>query len=343
MGNPPPPGQTYLLPPPETSLAFWKRYFLSLSEVGITFVKVDNQAAVNALVGADGAIEARELWRGMYNAANEVFGPNRVIHCMAHSESTWAGEQGLGLASHGDRFVWRNSDDFGFDGKRANQDHIFWNIFNALTSNSLCVIPDADMFMTASNNPPYHALLRALFPGPLMLSDPPGQHDPILLWRLIAPDRTGIIRVLKASTAPEPLPRRMLDTSICDDADGTALWAAVRTPHATLVGVWNVRGEGYNVRDRITVDDVEDALGHVLDQHAVVRINVDDIGLHSASMLRPEQHGELGRIDLPPNGATAFWIAPMFSIGAGPIAVLGLVDAYAGPVAIGNVEHTISG
>lgn len=332
----------YYLPSPDKALAFWKDYFLHLADAGVVFVKVDNQATMTSLSGVDGAIEARVIWQGMYDAAEQVFG-GKAIHCMAHGENMWTGVQGLGVASSGERIVWRNSDDFGLSKPTAHQDHFFTNIFNSLVSNALCVIPDADMFMTAAQAPHSHALLRAFFPGPLTLSDKPKEHDLSLLARLMATDKSGNRRAIRTKVAPEPLARRMLDSTIRDHSTGTGLWATVRGPKVTLIGVWNVRGNGCRVLDKITIDDIEDAVGHTLvHHHAVVRVNVIDHGLHSASLIRPDQHGELGRIELPPLASTAYWITQVYSLGVGPVTVLGLIDAYAGPMAIGEVEHTIS-
>lgn len=335
----------YVLPPPESAAAFWGDWFAQLHDAGITFLKVDNQAAVTALDDVDGVHEALYLWETMTAAAERVFGPGRVIHCMSHSEAMWAGPQGLGLTTRGRRFVWRNSDDFGLTGRSpyAHQQHFFTNLMNTLLANAQCTIPDADMFMTTQQHPHAHALLRALFPGPLLLTDKPGEHDAALLWRLIARDKLGFARVLKASRAAEPLARRVMDTNILDYVDGTGQWAAAPVGPHMILGCWNVRG-GYDkpcrVVDNITVADVEDALGHELETHYVVaRVGVEQPGVLRASVLKPGAKGAFGHIDdLPMLTAASFWVVRCLRQPVGRIAVLGLIDHLAGPAALASVE-----
>ncbi|BEI93528.1 uncharacterized protein CcaverHIS019_0511560 [Cutaneotrichosporon cavernicola] len=339
----------YVLPPPERAAEFWGDWFKQLHNAGITFLKVDNQAAVTALDGVDGVHEALYIWESMYTAAERVFGPDRVIHCMSHSEPMWAGPQGLGLTTGGRSFIWRNSDDFGLTGRSpyAHQQHLFTNLMNTLIANAQCTVPDADMFMTTQQHPHAHALLRALFPGPLLLTDKPGEHDPELLWRLVSRDKGGVARVLKASRAAEPLARRLLDTSILDYADGSGQWAAATVGPHTILGCWNVRG-GYDkpcrVVDDITVADVEDAIGHEIDKHYVVaRVGVEQPGVMGASVLIPGDKGAIGHIDdLAMLTAASFWIVPCQHQAVGFTAVLGLINHFAGPAALDGFEISIN-
>lgn len=64
---------------------FWDDYFSALSCAGVEFVKIDNQASIDYLVG-DGAAEMR-LNIGKYAraAAIKQFGNGNLINCMAHS------------------------------------------------------------------------------------------------------------------------------------------------------------------------------------------------------------------------------------------------------------------
>lgn len=339
----------YVLPPPERAAEFWNDWFTILRDAGITFLKVDNQAAVTSLDGVNGVSEALKIWETMYTVADRIFGPARVVHCMSHSEAMWAGPQGLGLTTRGERFVWRNSDDFGLTGRSpyAHQQHIFTNLMNTLVSNTLCTVPDADMFMTAKQHPHAHALLRALFPGPLLLTDKAGEHDTSLLWRLIAHNRRGKATVLRPARAAEPLARRLMDTSILDYADGSGQWAAVAIGPVTIIGVWNVRGgsdKPCRVKDEITIHDVEDALGHELDEHHIVtRMGVQNPAVLSATLVKQGDKGTLGHFsDLPMLGAASFWVGRVQRLPVGRLTVLGLVDHLAGPAALHNVKLTKS-
>lgn len=73
----------WYLPPPTQAYRFWSDWFSSLRSQGITWVKVDNQASLTILSGREGVECMEAMWEGMVMAAEEVFGPGRVLHCMA--------------------------------------------------------------------------------------------------------------------------------------------------------------------------------------------------------------------------------------------------------------------
>lgn len=245
----------YWLP---TKPEFWGDWFAWLKDQGVSFLKVDNQAALSFLHGVSGAEVATQLYESMLSAADAAFGPERVVHSMAHSSSFFNGRLGFSKQA----FVWRNSDDFGYihELRNAHQVFVFSNLSNALVSNHLSTVPDADMFMTAAQYPQTHAVLRAMFPGPVLLSDKPGEHDTKLLGHLIAPDAKGEVQVVKCGSAAELLPRRLMDASVMDNEDGTATWAAVKCGHGALLAAFNCRDVGRRVKDTLTREDVEDAM-----------------------------------------------------------------------------------
>lgn len=86
------------LPLFENWLQFFLDYFSALKSSGIAFVKVDNQAFIDALTegGDAGQIKAHGHAL-MVKAAVEVFGRGKVIHCMSQSGRFNAGEFGLGV------------------------------------------------------------------------------------------------------------------------------------------------------------------------------------------------------------------------------------------------------
>ena len=156
-----PADRTWCLPPPHLAYAFWKDYFHSCAEAGVSFAKVDNQAYGSYLDGVEGGEQFVAMWNGMLKAANEVFGENKIIHCMAHYERNFNGDIGMGIATAGKKVVIRNTDDFNLKRPNIHRNHIQYNIFNAMLISQLCFIPDADMFMTGAQWPEYHAVLRA--------------------------------------------------------------------------------------------------------------------------------------------------------------------------------------
>lgn len=334
-------------PPPETADNFWRDYFTELKARGITFLKVDNQALASALDGPDNLAAGMSIWRSLGSAANEVFGPSRIIHCMAQSENTFGGEQGLGIATGGERFVCRSSDDFGMIGNAdAHQLHLFANILNATLLSELCHIPDADMFMTTKLAPIPHALLRALFPGPLLLTDKPGHHDTHLLWRLIASDKTGIARVVRTARPVRPLARRLLDVSVRDHTNGTGLWGSVGTELGTILAVWNVRGneqKELHVVDKIETEDILDAVGDPrAKDYVIVRLNLQHGGVTAGAVIHLNEAEPIAHVTLPYLNAAMFWLVPLSHLPFGSVAVLGLVDKFAGLMAATNVVYSDS-
>lgn len=274
---------TYWLP---EGPAFWTDWFAWLKAQGVSFVKVDNQASLAFIRGVAGQEAAARIWRDLVAASDAVFGPGCVVHCMAHSGFTFNGAQGFARQ----QFWWRNSDDFGMihDLRNAHQVFVFSNLANALVSNQLATVPDADMFMSAAQYPTTHAVLRAMFPGPLLLSDKPGEHDLNLVRKLIGKDEHGTWRVVKCESAAELLPRRLLDTSVMEDADGTATWAAVRCGHGALIAAFNCRDVGRKVNDQLTVEDVEDAkaMAGMEGDVVVIRCSLDEGTLAAATIVK---------------------------------------------------------
>ncbi|OCF30520.1 hypothetical protein I316_07848 [Kwoniella heveanensis BCC8398] len=336
----------YWLPPPEESLRFWTDWFVYLKAQGVDFLKVDNQGSLSLLDGVEGVECQHALWKNMVAASDQVFGKGNVIHCMSHHETMWGGVQGLGKVTNGERFVWRNSDDFGLIGKKDNPDqqHIFTNLSNALLTAHLAMVLDADMFMSQVQNPVPHALLRALYPGPLLLSDRPGEHDVSLLWRLIAKDASGRARVVKTTHPAVPLAHRSLDISVIGMGDGRGMFAAAPSGHGTTLGVWNVRDDedGGKVLDTLTSVDIVDALGDRLSSSQSWLIAQTDLyrgGIVAAQIWsQSEGEEELAKIQLERMGATSFWLTQLQTCGNIQVAVLGLIDQFAGLTAIEKAE-----
>lgn len=330
----------YWLP---TTRAFWDDWFTWMKKQGVTFLKVDNQAELSFLHGVEGAEAAARLYHDMISAADATFGPQRVIHSMAHSASTFNGQAGFAKSA----FVWRNSDDFGYihDLRNAHQVFVFNNLANALVSNHLSTVPDADMFMTAAQYPKTHAVLRAMFPGPVLLSDKPGEHDMHLLSRLNAPDEHGRVHVLRCDTAAEIIPRRLLDTSVMDDSDGTATWAAVKCGYGAVLAAFNCRDVGRRVIDKLTTLDVIDAaaMAGLAGDLLVLRYDFEKGALTAATVVKVKhdveaeaavlQKVQLGEMEV------ALWRVVPLSVDQS----WGLVGQVAGLNAIENGRYKYAG
>ena len=342
--------RTWCLPPPHLAYAFWKDYFTSCFDAGISFVKVDNQAYGSLLDGVRGGEEFVAMWDGMTRAANEVFGDNKVIHCMAHYERTFNGDIGMGVATQGKKIVIRNSDDFGLNRPDIHRNHIHHNIYNAMLTSQLCFIPDPDMFMTSSQWPEYHAVLRAFFEGPILLADKPGQLDLEILNKLVGRTTTNSYEVIRAPCTIRPLSRsvweRYLDGGVGPAIKGVSYFPNARSSSLVL---WNTRKDALeNAVDIIFEGDLIDALEGIEqpihgDRNLDVAVWLSNAGV--AKSVRLEDFGPDVSYEttssLPvistlirPQGTETFTIAPYQDLGGTLVACLGLIDKYAGLAAI---------
>lgn len=342
--------RTWCLPPAHLTYVFWKDYFTSCFDAGVSFVKVDDQAYGCLLDGKAGGEEFVALWDGMTKAANEVFGHNRVIHCMAHYERTFNGDIGMGVATEGQKIVIRNSDDFGLDRPNNHRDHIQHNIYNALLNTQQCFIPDPDMFMTSAKWPEYHAVLRAFFEGPILLADKPGQCDLKILNKLVGRSPNNSYKVVRSQKTIRPLSRnvweRCLDVGVGPALKGVSYFPAARS--ACLV-LWNTREDALDKSaDIIFHGDLVDALEDIeqpveenrkLDVAvwlfnagtaiSVTLMNVGSDGGYEIATSLPVMS-----ISVERQRTEIFTVAPFHDLGGAKVASLGLIDKYAGLAAI---------
>lgn len=102
----------WYLPGPSSLPEYYHAYFSFLHSAGISFIKVDDQAHLDFIATSPsskvdlGALRTSMLL-SMQAAARDVFGSERVIHCMAGSPRIWGGA--LALTGKSTSIV-RNSD-----------------------------------------------------------------------------------------------------------------------------------------------------------------------------------------------------------------------------------------
>lgn len=239
----------------------------------------------------------------------------------------------------------RNSDDFGLVGKKADvqQQHIFTNLTNSILTNHLALIPDPDMFMTADQAPLYHALLRVMYPGPLLFSDKPGHHDLDLISRMTAKDASGAVPVVRTNDYARPLARRALDIDVIGSSTGKGLWASSGVQGGgAVIGVWNVRSDETKakVQDTLTVEDIEDALGPELSSHMlVVEMDLGGLGLVRGKVVDRHDQGAIMDVKLDNLEGLCFWVVPVHQVGTVKVAVLGLIDKMVGTVAVEKLRN----
>ncbi|KAK9320906.1 glycoside hydrolase superfamily [Lipomyces orientalis] len=330
------------LPPKELAYQFWKDYFIFCRGAGITFAKVDDQAFSSFLAGVEGAEEAFALWNGMNKAADEVFGAGRVIHCMAHYERTFNGDIGMGLATNGMRVVFRNTDDFGLSHPNVHRNHIHYNLMNGIITSRMALIPDADMFMSGAQWPGYHAVLRAFFPGPVLLSDRAEEHDLRVIHKLIAKTTSGHYELVKSHNPAELLSSRIWEPSL-ESGIGPSIKAGSYFPaaRASSLVMWSSRdGAASPSTDVVLSSDVVDLLGpHILRgaRYALFFAEMQQMvpfdNTKGANATIP-----LAQITLQPKSHEIITAAPFYKVGSIEVACLGLLNKYAGLAAIADTK-----
>ncbi|KAK9366856.1 glycoside hydrolase superfamily [Lipomyces kononenkoae] len=330
------------LPPKELAYQFWKDYFCFCAEAGVTFAKIDDQSFSSFLAGVEGAEEAFALWDGMNRAADEVFGVGRVIHCMAHCERTFNGDIGMGLATNGMRVVFRNTDDFGLPRPNVHRDHIHYNLMNGIVTSRMTLIPDADMFMSGAQWADYHAVLRAFFPGPVLLSDKAGEHDLRVIHKLIAKTTSGHYELVKSHEPAEPLSSRIWEPSL-GSGIGPAIKAGSYFPDAnsSSLVMWSSRdGAASPSTDVLLPSDILDLLGpHILeDTKYALWFSEKQTAVTFANAPVQDAVIPLAEITLQPECHEIIVVAPFYKVGDVEIATLGLLDKYAGLAAIAGVS-----
>ncbi|KAJ2745936.1 hypothetical protein GGI20_001751 [Coemansia sp. BCRC 34301] len=172
----------WLIPKAEIA-AFYDEFYQWLHTQGITFVKVDYQAAFETLSdsGADIYATYSAYYAAMESAALKYFGPGSVVYCMAqtphlilrslqHLGSLAETKGGAILPQQRD--VLRNSDDYFPENPRSHGWHIYCNMANSLWSRHLQLryAIDWDMFQPGKQESHIHAISRALSGGPIYIT-----------------------------------------------------------------------------------------------------------------------------------------------------------------------------
>ncbi|EED14332.1 conserved hypothetical protein [Talaromyces stipitatus ATCC 10500] len=344
--------RAYFLPPPHRAFDFWRDYFQTQADVGVTFVKVDNQAYGSYLEGVEGGEEFVALWNNMIKAANQIFGKNRVIHCMAHYERFFNGDIGMGVATNGEKVIIRNTDDFGLSRPNIHRNHIHYNLYNGVLLSNQCLYLDTDMFMTSAQWPEYHAVLRAFFDGPIFLADKPGVGDFSVHKKLTARCPGDLVpnRVVRAKNIICPLSRNVWEDTL-GPGRGPPIKASSydSESRAASIVLWNGRSDAVdNSIDIIFEGDILDVLrdnifhgtweGVIWACNAATAIPVE-ISNHPASL---SVHDILASTpvlatSIKPKGYEILTVAPYNVLGTAKVAVIGLVDKYAALAGIQSI------
>lgn len=208
------------------------------------------------------------------------------------------------------------------------------------------------MFMTSSQSPLFHAVLRALMPGPVLLTDKQGEHDLDLLDRLVGRGKDGAIRVIKTKGAVRPLPGCIFDNDLRGVGNGKALkgYVPISIGSSAIIAAWNVRSDEEGTKrprtvDRLTRRDVLDSLevDEVREDLLVCKSGLTGyreyaIVRGSSRSFTADDDQLIFDFDLDYHGVETFVVVPLQTVGDTKsgmrIAVLGLGDKIAGISAV---------
>lgn len=214
----------------------------------------------------------------------------------------------------------------------------------SILTSHLSLVPDFDMFATAPEDswPTYHAFLRALCPGPTLISDTPSvTTDKNVISRLTSSVRGGQRRAVKTATPATALPGRWFWDNLQGPSDGPAMIAYVHVPLAfgAIIGAWNTRHatSGSWAKDSLSRQDIEEGLevDHLDGEYALWCLNLSGKS-DRYRLVKPGDRVDFS-IQLARSECEGIIIAKVWQIRNRKMAVLGMLDKYA-PLAQLRVE-----
>jgi raffinose synthase len=216
-------------PAPAQLERFYDDYHAYLAKQGVSGVKVDNQASVEALSAGQGGRVAGAFTtrRALERSASQHF-RGALINCMSCSSEM--------LYSTRESSLFRTSTDFWPNRPETHGVHVHTNALVGLWFGEL-VHPDWDMFQSGHAVGAFHAAARAVSGGPVYVSDKPSSHDFALLRELVCSDG----RVLRAQGIAVPT----RDCLFSDPIQEARLFKVVNRNRCNwVIGVFNAQSPG---------------------------------------------------------------------------------------------------
>ena len=220
------------VPAPEKMQHFYNELHEYLASAGVDGVKVDAQAIIGALgygngPNGGGPALARKTHEALEESVMQFFPTNGLVNCMCHSTENLYNFKKSNLA--------RVSDDFYPSNEASHTVHIVNVAYNTMFMGEI-VIPDWDMFQSASSTGGLHAAARAVGGCPVYVSDHPDKHDFNVLGQLVMPSGA----ILRGKLPGRPT-RDCLFKDVCRDGK-TALKIWNRNSVGGVIAAFNVQG-----------------------------------------------------------------------------------------------------
>jgi hypothetical protein len=165
---------------------FFQEWYEQLTNSGISFVKVDNQASAEMLAAWKYPVFklGEAMHEGLENACNKMLNGN-LLNCMCMTTESYYNFANSDLARASEDYF---PDGSGYDIRHGNAAaHVTQAIYNSIYFSQF-VITDFDMFETYNPHADIHAVARSLNNGPIYITDYAGRNDYKLLKKLCYSD-----------------------------------------------------------------------------------------------------------------------------------------------------------
>lgn len=294
-------------PDPALGFGFWNAWHGYLRRQGIDFVKVDSQAAINNFLQYERSVgAAASAAHQAIEASVALHFDGAMINCMGlAAENIWHRPKSA---------VSRNSDDFFPKIRHGFREHALQNAYNSYYHGSF-YWGDWDMFWTINHDNLQNSVLRAISGGPVYISDPLDQTDPLRLLPLVYGDG----KLIRCERTAVPTVDCLLKDPVTEHVP-LKLWNYAG--EAGIVAAFHIGDEDRVLSGVISAADVPGLSDRrvVLYEHFSQECKVLGVGESFSFVLQPEQ-------------CKLFVIAPKKSA----VTPLGLANKYASTHAI--VKH----
>ncbi|MCT4602627.1 MAG: hypothetical protein N4A59_06975 [Marinifilum sp.] len=183
----------YYAPNPNGSNAnrFYDSWYKYLSNNGLSFVKVDQQAIIKRLAHGMQNWQAMGYWNvatGMERALQQnvqKYFEGRIVNCQDMAVEALYNMSGSAIVRNSDDFFPERTAFYSLEVEKGNAaTHTIMNLFNAVWTSQIAW-PDYDMFQSHHVSAYYHAALRAISGGPVYITDTPGMQNEDVIKTLI--------------------------------------------------------------------------------------------------------------------------------------------------------------
>jgi hypothetical protein len=293
---------------------FYHDLHQSLRRSGISFIKVDNQLAVERMSPGNFPIqEGAEQYHAALNRSVASTFDTTMINCMDMTPDAYLNFGNSAVARAEDDYApYHEREGYNLNGGNAAA-HVLQAIYNSLYFSHM-VFADFDQFESYNPNAAFHAIARALNNGPVYVTDEAGKQRFDVLLPLVYGDG----RVVKSSTALLPTEDCLFQVQSPAPFKAFSFAGVPDSGSSGLIGIWNCADTDH-VDGSWAPSDVHGLRG---EQFAVYEYFSRELRIAGRDERLPIHLGRLGY--------KLYSVVPLVN-GNG---VIGLVDKYNAPASV---------